>query len=92
MSLLILVVDDERDVEALFRQQLRRDLRAGRFTMEFAYSASAALDRIENAAEASLIQPIQRFLAAGWPIKGSWIAYLDLHHLSHRDQASGIFD
>jgi CheY-like chemotaxis protein len=55
MSLLILVVDDESDVEALFRQHFRRDLRAGRFTMEFAYSAPAALDRIENAAEASLI-------------------------------------
>jgi CheY-like chemotaxis protein len=55
MKLLILVVDDEPDVEALFCQHFRRDLRAGRFTMEFAYSASAALDRIENAAEASLI-------------------------------------
>jgi CheY-like chemotaxis protein len=55
MSLLILVVDDEPDVEVLFRQHFRRDLRAGRFTMEFAYSASAALDRIENAAEVSLI-------------------------------------
>ena len=30
MSLLILVVDDEPDVEALFRQQFRRDLRACR--------------------------------------------------------------
>jgi CheY-like chemotaxis protein len=55
MSLLILVVDDEPDVEVLFRQHFRRDLRAGRFTMEFAYSASVALDRIENAAEVSLI-------------------------------------
>jgi CheY-like chemotaxis protein len=55
MNLLILVVDDETDVEALFCQHFRRDLRAGRFTMEFAYSASAALDRIENPAEASLI-------------------------------------
>jgi CheY-like chemotaxis protein len=27
MSLLILVVDDEPDVEALFRQQFRRELR-----------------------------------------------------------------
>src|SRR5262249_8640081 len=53
MSLLTLVV--EPDVEMLFRQQFRRDLRAGRFTMGFAHSASAALDRIENAAEASLI-------------------------------------
>ena len=39
MNLLILVVDDEPDVEVLFRQQFRRDLRAGRFTMEFAQSA-----------------------------------------------------
>jgi hypothetical protein len=30
MRLLILVVDDEPDVEALFRQHFRRDLRAGR--------------------------------------------------------------
>ncbi len=50
MSLLILVVDDEPDVETLFRQQFRRDLRCGRFTMEFAQSAAAALQRIEDAA------------------------------------------
>ena len=43
MSVLILVVDDEPDVELLFRQQFRRDLRGGRFTMEFAQSATAAL-------------------------------------------------
>jgi hypothetical protein len=28
------VVDDEPDVEMLFRQQFRRDLRSGRFTMD----------------------------------------------------------
>jgi hypothetical protein len=44
VSLLVLVVDDEPDVEALFRQHFRRDLRAGRFTMEFAYSASVRLE------------------------------------------------
>jgi len=55
MSLLILVVDDEPDIEELFRQRFRRDLRDGRFTMEFAYSASAALDRISDSGEASLI-------------------------------------
>ena len=32
---LILVVDDESDVEMLFRQQFRRELRAGRFRMDF---------------------------------------------------------
>jgi CheY-like chemotaxis protein len=51
----ILVVDDEPDVEALFRQQFRRDLRAGRFAMEFAQSAPMALQRITNAGDESLI-------------------------------------
>ena len=55
MSLLILVVDDERDVEALFRQQFRRELRASRFAMEFAQSAPMALQRITNAGDESLI-------------------------------------
>ena len=55
MNLLILVVDDEPDVEVLFRQQFRRDLRADRFTMEFARSAPMALQRIEGAADRSLI-------------------------------------
>lgn len=55
MKLLILVVDDEPDVEMLFRQNFRRDLRAGRFSMEFAQSASAALQSISDASDASLI-------------------------------------
>jgi CheY-like chemotaxis protein len=55
VSFLILVVDDESDVEMLFRQQFRRDLRAGRFTMEFAQSAPAALQCIADAEKASLI-------------------------------------
>ena len=55
MNPLILVVDDEPDVEALFRQQFRRDLRAGRFVMEFAQSAPAALQRIGDAEGVSLI-------------------------------------
>jgi CheY-like chemotaxis protein len=53
--LLILVVDDEPDVEVLFRQQFRRDLRSGRFMMEFAQSAPAALQRIGDAEGVSLI-------------------------------------
>jgi CheY-like chemotaxis protein len=55
VNLLILVVDDEPDVELLFRQQFRRDIRAGRFTMDFAQSASIALVRIADAGEQSLI-------------------------------------
>lgn len=55
MSVYILVVDDEPDVEALFRQQFRRDLRAGRFLMEFAPSASVALQRAVDIRDATLI-------------------------------------
>src|ERR1700727_145522 len=39
----------------LFRQQFRRDLRTGRFIMEFAQSAPAALQCISDVANASLI-------------------------------------
>ena len=55
MSVLVLVVDDEPDVEALFRQQFRRDLRAQRFIMDFANSAADALARIAGTIEQSLI-------------------------------------
>jgi CheY-like chemotaxis protein len=55
MSLLVLVVDDEPDVEELFRQQFRRDLRAGRFIMEFARSGDMALQRIGEAEGVSII-------------------------------------
>ena len=55
MSLLILVIDDEPDVEVLFRQHFRRDLRAARFTMEFAQTAPMALQRIADAGDRSLI-------------------------------------
>jgi CheY-like chemotaxis protein len=55
LNLLILVIDDEPDVEVLFRQQFRRDLRAGRFSTEFAQSASTALRRIAEAGDRSLI-------------------------------------
>jgi CheY-like chemotaxis protein len=55
MKLLILVVDDEPDVEMMFRQHFRRDLREGRFTMEFAQSGDMALKRISDAAGVSLI-------------------------------------
>src|SRR6476660_3101757 len=55
VKLLVLVVDDEPDVEMLFRQQFRRDLRSGRFTMEFALSGEAALQRITDGVEVSII-------------------------------------
>ena len=53
--MVVLVVDDEPDVELLFRQQFRKELRSGRFTMEFARSAGAALGRMTDAVATSLI-------------------------------------
>jgi len=55
VDVLVLVVDDEPDVEALFRQQFRRDLRSQRFMMDFANSAADALKRIGSTIEQSLI-------------------------------------
>jgi CheY-like chemotaxis protein len=48
MTVRILVVDDESDVEMLFRQQFRRELRDGRFIMEFALSAEEALAKVRT--------------------------------------------
>lgn len=55
MSILVLVVDDEPDVEVLFRQQFRHDLRAQRFVMDFANSAADALARIASSIGQTLI-------------------------------------
>jgi CheY-like chemotaxis protein len=55
VTCLILVVDDEPDVEDLFRQQFRRDIRSGRFTMEFATSGDSALQKISDANNVPLI-------------------------------------
>ncbi len=55
MTVLVLVVDDEPDVEALFRQQFRRDLRAQRFMMDFASSGADALSRVSATVGQSLI-------------------------------------
>ena len=52
MNTYILVVDDEPDVEALFRQQFRRDVKSGRFIMEFAMSAPAAPAAVSSAGPA----------------------------------------
>ncbi len=65
MNPLILVVDDEPDVEVLFRQQFRRDLRADRFTMEFAQSAALALQCIADAGNRPLILILSTSICLG---------------------------
>ena len=43
-----LVVDDERDVEMLFKQKFRKEIRSGLIELEFAFSGQDALDRLQN--------------------------------------------
>jgi len=43
-----LVVDDERDVEMLFRQKFRKEVRAGLIELEFAFSGHEALELLKN--------------------------------------------
>jgi len=44
----ILVVDDERDVEMLFRQKFRKEIRNGLIELEFAFSGNEALDILKS--------------------------------------------
>lgn len=55
MSGLFLVIDDEPDLEILFRQQFRKELRTGCFYMEFVLDAESAIARIGNCADVNLI-------------------------------------
>ena len=49
MKVQVLVVDDEPDVEALSRQQFRREVREGPYTLDFAFSALTASAILDDA-------------------------------------------
>ncbi len=44
----VLIVDDERDVEPLFRQRFRRETKAGEVELAFAFSGPEALAYLEH--------------------------------------------
>ncbi|MGY6742756.1 MAG: response regulator [Cecembia sp.] len=44
----ILIVDDEKDVEILFRQKFRREIRSGNLELVFAFSGADALKILEE--------------------------------------------
>lgn len=48
MALRILVVDDEEDVELLFRQRFRKEANEGKVNLHFANSGAAALLELEE--------------------------------------------
>src|SRR4029078_8476963 len=51
----VLVVDDEPDVEPLFRQQFRREVREGQYLLDFVLSGEAALDKFDGSAAEEII-------------------------------------
>ena len=55
MTVRVLVVDDEPDVEALFRQQFRREARQGLYALDFALSAAGALEKLEGGVGGNII-------------------------------------
>ena len=51
----VLVVDDEPDVEPMFRQQMRREVRSGRYEFLFALSGRHALQVLEENPDIRLV-------------------------------------
>ena len=51
----VMVVDDEEDIQSLFTQKFRKEIKAGQIQFYFARSAEAALDYLENHKEASIV-------------------------------------
>ena len=51
----ILVVDDEKDVELLFRQRFRREVRRGEIELLFAFSGEEALEVLRAGAQADVV-------------------------------------
>ncbi len=46
-NLVIFVVDDEQDVQWLFKQRFRKEVRAGKIDLKFAFSGDEALEQLE---------------------------------------------
>jgi two-component system, response regulator, stage 0 sporulation protein F len=44
----ILIVDDEKDVEMLFTQKFRKEIRAGKVELIFAFSGQDALETLRS--------------------------------------------
>ena len=44
----VLVVDDEKDIQPLFQQRFRREIKKGEIEMEFAFSGEEALSKLEQ--------------------------------------------
>ncbi len=51
----ILVVDDERDVQILFQQKFRKEIRRGEMEFAFAFSGEEALNYLDESAQEAIL-------------------------------------
>ncbi|MEP6517369.1 response regulator [Microcoleus vaginatus] len=51
----VMVVDDEEDIQSLFKQKFRKEIKAGQIQFHFCLSAESALKYLENQDEASIV-------------------------------------
>lgn len=51
----VMVVDDEEDIQCLFKQKFRKEIKAGQIQFHFALSAEIALQYLDNPKEGSII-------------------------------------
>ena len=51
----VLIVDDEEDVQWLFKQRFRREIKAGRLVFHFAFSGEEALTYLRQEGAASVV-------------------------------------
>jgi CheY-like chemotaxis protein len=56
MAMKIMVVDDEEDVQILFKQRFRKEIRSGTIEFKFAFSGESALDYLKKEGDSNISQ------------------------------------
>ena len=56
MVMRIMVVDDEEDVQILFKQRFRKEIKSGTIEFKFEFSGESALDYLKKEGEANISQ------------------------------------
>ena len=51
----IMVIDDEKDIEPLFKQKFRKEIRAGQIELLFKFSAESALEYLRSEVTPSVV-------------------------------------
>lgn len=51
----IMIVDDEQDVEILFLQKFRKEIKAQKLEVDFAFSGKEALEKLQNSGSTEVV-------------------------------------